>query len=34
MLVAYDDPELLHKTGTAAQSPYVIALVRAGVKGP
>jgi len=32
MLVAYDDPALLRSTGNAAESPYVIALVRAGVK--
>ncbi|KAG6826863.1 hypothetical protein H0H92_014121 [Tricholoma furcatifolium] len=33
MLVAYDDPALLTSTGTAAQSPFVIAMNRAGVKG-
>ncbi|KAK8864114.1 hypothetical protein IAR55_001360 [Kwoniella newhampshirensis] len=33
MLVAYDDPDLLRSTGTAAQSPFVIAFTRAGVKG-
>ncbi|KAJ3566384.1 hypothetical protein NP233_g7044 [Leucocoprinus birnbaumii] len=33
MLVAYDDESLLHMTGTAAQSPFVIAMNRAGVKG-
>ncbi|KAG6872319.1 hypothetical protein C0995_010922 [Termitomyces sp. Mi166 len=32
MLVAYDDPALLSNTGTAAQSPFVIAISRAGVK--
>ncbi|TFK71427.1 general APC amino acid permease [Pluteus cervinus] len=32
MLVAYDDPALLADTGTAAQSPFVIAIERAGVK--
>ncbi|KAJ3568280.1 hypothetical protein NP233_g5815 [Leucocoprinus birnbaumii] len=32
MLVAYDDPLLLQDTGTAAQSPFVIAINRAGVK--
>ena len=32
MLVSYDDPALLSSSGTAAQSPYVIALTRAGVK--
>jgi len=32
MLVAYDDPNLLQQTGTAAQSPYVIAFNNAGVK--
>jgi len=32
MLVAYDDPALLAKTGNAAQSPFVIAFNRAGVK--
>ncbi|KAG6909370.1 hypothetical protein DXG01_000809 [Tephrocybe rancida] len=33
MLVAYDDPALLAGSGTAAQSPFVIAMNRAGVKG-
>jgi yeast amino acid transporter len=33
MLVPYDDTALLAKTGTAAESPWVIALNRAGVKG-
>jgi len=32
MLVPYNDPKLLHKTGNAAQSPYVIAIDRAGIK--
>ncbi|TFK39733.1 general APC amino acid permease [Crucibulum laeve] len=32
MLVAYDDPNLLHATGTASESPFVIAMDRAGVK--
>ncbi|KAF8805114.1 hypothetical protein BYT27DRAFT_7192752, partial [Phlegmacium glaucopus] len=32
MLVASDDPNLLKLTGTAAQSPFVIAMNRAGVK--
>ncbi|THU90618.1 general amino acid permease 1 [Dendrothele bispora CBS 962.96] len=32
MLVAYDDPALLTDTGNAAQSPFVIAMDRAGVK--
>jgi yeast amino acid transporter len=31
MLVPYDDPDLLSGTGTAAQSPYVIAISRAGI---
>ena len=31
MLVPYDDPNLLNGTGTAAQSPYVIAIRRAGI---
>lgn len=33
MLVPYNDPDLLHATGNAAQSPYVIAITRAGIKG-
>lgn len=33
MLVAYNDKNLLQTTGTAAQSPYVIAFNNAGVKG-
>jgi len=33
MLVAYNDPNLLKTTGTAAQSPFVIAIQRAQVKG-
>lgn len=32
MLVAYDDPDLLQDTGTAAESPFVIAINRAGIK--
>jgi yeast amino acid transporter len=32
MLVAYNDPNLLKESGTAAQSPYVIAFNNAGVK--
>lgn len=32
MLVAYNDPDLLQSTGTAAQSPFVIAINRAGIK--
>ncbi|KAJ7483172.1 general APC amino acid permease [Mycena latifolia] len=32
MLVAYDNPELLSRVGTAAQSPFVIAMNTAGVK--
>ncbi|KAF8628718.1 hypothetical protein AX17_005940 [Amanita inopinata Kibby_2008] len=32
MLVSYEDPTLLQKSGTAAQSPFVIAFNRAGVK--
>jgi len=32
MLVSYADPELLRATGTAAQSPFVIAFNNAGVK--
>ena len=31
MLVPYDDPALLNSTGTATQSPYVIAIRRAGI---
>jgi yeast amino acid transporter len=31
MLVPYDDPDLLDGAGTAAQSPYVIAIRRAGI---
>jgi len=33
MLVAYNDPNLLRASGTAAESPYVIAFNNAGVKG-
>lgn len=32
MLVPYNDPDLLSDTGTAADSPYVIAITRAGIK--
>ena len=32
MLVPYDDPSLLQDSGTAAESPYVIAFTRAGIK--
>lgn len=32
MLVPYDDPSLLQGSGTAAESPYVIAITRAGIK--
>nr|XP_031857407.1 glyceraldehyde-3-phosphate dehydrogenase, type I [Kwoniella shandongensis]KAA5524479.1 glyceraldehyde-3-phosphate dehydrogenase, type I [Kwoniella shandongensis] len=32
MLVPYNDPDLLQSTGTAAQSPFVIAFTRAGIK--
>lgn len=32
MLVPYDDPNLLNGGGTAAQSPYVIAIRRAGIR--
>jgi amino acid transporter len=32
MLVPYDDPDLLNGSGTAAQSPYVIAIRRAGIR--
>lgn len=32
MLVAYDDKNLLRNTGTASESPYVIAFTNAGVK--
>ena len=31
MLVPYNDPDLLNGTGTAAESPYVIAIRRAGI---
>jgi L-asparagine transporter-like permease len=31
MLVPYDDPDLLNGNGTATQSPYVIAIRRAGI---
>lgn len=33
MLVSYDDPNLLQSTGTAAESPFVLAINRAGIKG-
>ena len=32
MLVPYNDPNLLKSSGTAAESPYVIAMTRAGIK--
>jgi len=32
MLVSYQDPGLLSTTGTAAESPFVIAITRAGIK--
>lgn len=32
MLVPYDDPDLLNGSGTATQSPYVIAIRRAGIR--
>jgi len=32
MLVPFNDPDLLQETGNAAQSPYVIAMTRAGIK--
>ncbi|KAI0091605.1 general amino acid permease 1 [Irpex rosettiformis] len=32
MLVPFNDPDLLQGSGTAAQSPYVIAMSRAGIK--
>lgn len=32
MLVPYNDPNLLKPTGNAAQSPYVVAMNRAGIK--
>ncbi|KAI6013556.1 amino acid permease/ SLC12A domain-containing protein [Pisolithus marmoratus] len=32
LIVPYNDPELLQSTGNAAQSPYVIAMTRAGIK--
>ncbi|KAI6046745.1 general APC amino acid permease [Pisolithus marmoratus] len=32
LLVPYNDPDLLQTTGNAAQSPYVIAMNRAGIK--
>jgi amino acid transporter len=31
LIVPYNDPDLLHSTGNAAQSPYVIAMTRAGI---
>lgn len=33
LIVPSNDPNLLHPTGNAAQSPYVIAMTRAGIKG-
>ena len=32
MLVPYNDPNLLSEAGNAAESPYVIAMTRAGIK--
>lgn len=33
MLVKYDDPALLNSSGNATESPYVIAIQRAGISG-
>ncbi|KAF8317135.1 general amino acid permease 1 [Clavulina sp. PMI_390] len=33
LLVPYDDPNLLQSTGNASESPYVIAMTRAGIRG-
>lgn len=33
LVVRYDDPELLQSTGTAASSPFVLAMKRAGIQG-
>jgi len=33
MVIPYNDPALLSDTNNAAQSPYVIAMTRAGIKG-
>lgn len=33
MLVPSDEKDLLHSTGTAASSPFVLAFTRAGIKG-
>ncbi|KAJ7625664.1 amino acid permease/ SLC12A domain-containing protein [Roridomyces roridus] len=33
MLVPYNDPRLLQSTGTAASSPFVLAITRVGIKG-
>jgi len=33
LIVPYNDENLLQSTGNAAQSPYVIAMTRAGIKG-
>ncbi|KAJ7907205.1 amino acid permease/ SLC12A domain-containing protein [Mycena leptocephala] len=33
MLVPFNDPQLLQSTGTAASSPFVLAMTRVGVKG-
>lgn len=33
LIVPYNDPSLLQSTGNAAESPYVIAMTRAGIKG-
>ena len=32
MIVPYNDPNLLSEAGNAAESPYVIAMTRAGIK--
>ena len=32
LIVPYNDPNLLQSTGTAAESPFVIAMTRAGIK--
>lgn len=33
LLVPYNDPDLLQSSGNAAESPYVIAMTRAGIHG-
>lgn len=33
MIVPYNDPDLLQTSGNAAESPYVIAMTNAGIKG-